>query len=189
MMLIIGACFYDQEIIIKNDSTADAWISTESGSERYIRPQGSIRLAVSSPGIVNLRYWGRHILPGNIMVETEGSGSRHVSLQPNCGALRLHNSGSLEIRALQIAPASTYDWSANLLDRDLRTGEHEFFSLSPGYYDLRIRDRHNNYFYVTALSIKLDITSNHIFSGSQKAGSASDPDVLYDASGKIPLDS
>jgi hypothetical protein len=165
IMLVISACFSDLELIVKNNTTADAWVRLDGGYERYIRAQGSISLSVSSPRVVNLQYRGRHLLPGNIYVDMDISGVRHLNLEPNCGALRVHNSAMTDIRSLSISESGTYNWSANLLDHYLSLGEYDFFSLSPGYYDLRIRDQHNNYYYATALHITLDNTRNYTFTG------------------------
>jgi len=147
MMLFIGACFSDAEIIVKNNSTI---------------------LRVSSPRMANLSYSGRHILPGNIQIEVQGMSTQHVSLEPNCGSLRLQNSGPREIRSLQVSEAGNNSWSENLLDSYISTGQYEYFSLSRGFYDLRIRDSHNNYFYMTAIPIDIDhTTSRSFFSGSK----------------------
>ncbi len=164
-MLVIGACFSELELIVKNNTTSDAWVRLDNGNERYIRPQGSISIGISSERVVNLSYHGWHLLPGNIYVDMDASALKHISLEPNCGALRLFNSSSSDIYTLSFAEASTYHWSENLLQAYLRPGEYECFSLPPGYYDLRIRDGNNVYYYVTAKHITLDNTSTYTFSG------------------------
>ncbi|MCB5261804.1 MAG: hypothetical protein LHW64_10720 [Candidatus Cloacimonetes bacterium] len=165
MMLFISACFPDQELVVRNNSTADAWVRLNTGSERYVRPQSSTSFSISSPQMANLQYHGRHILPGNILVDMEVTGSQYLSLEPNCGALRLHNASNLQIFSLRVTQAGNNNWSQNLLKDSLYPQEFDFFSLSPGYYDLKIQDRQNNYYYITAKQISIDSTTNHIFSG------------------------
>lgn len=165
MMLFISACFADQELVVRNNSVADAWARIDNNSERYIRPQSSTSFSISSPQAINLQYHGRHILPGNIHVDMDVTGSQYLSLEPNCGALRLHNGSNRQIVSLKVTKSGNDSWSANLLKRTLYPGDYEFFSLSPGYYDLRIQDQNNNYYYVTAQRIDIDSTTNHIFSG------------------------
>ena len=165
MMLVISACFSDQELVVRNNSTADAWVRLNNGSERYIQPQSTTSYNISSPQTANLQYHGRHILPGNILVDMEVTGSQYLTLEPNCGALRLHNASDKQITSFKVTQAGNNNWSQNLLKRSLYSQEYEFFSLSPGYYDLKIQDRQNNYFYITAQQISIDYTTNHTFSG------------------------
>jgi len=166
MMLFISACFSDAEIAVKNNSSEEAWVRLDYGSRRYINPGKTLYLPSSSFQVVNLSYEGVHILAGDIQIELDSSGTRHVSLEANCGSLRLHNSSLREIRSLQIAPAGTNSYSANLLDFFLRTGESDVFRLSPGFYDLRIRDDHNNVYYLTAIPIVLDQRSSRVFTAA-----------------------
>lgn len=163
MMLVISACFSDQELVVRNNSTADAWVRINNGSERYIQPQSTTSYSISSPQTANLQYHGRHILPGNILVDMEVTGSQYLSLEPNCGALKLHNASDRQITSLKVAQAGNNNWSQNLLKRPLYPQEYEFFSLSAGYYDLKIQDRQNNYFYITAQQISIDYTTNYTF--------------------------
>lgn len=164
-MLFISACFSDQELIVRNNSAADAWVKIDHGSKRYIRPQSTTSFSISSPQIVNLQYHGHHILPGNIHVDMNVSGNQYLSLEPNCGALRLHNASNMQIASLKVTQSGLYNWSENLLDHTLYPGEYEISSLSTGFYDLKIQDRHNSYYYITAKQISIDSTTNHVFSG------------------------
>ena len=165
MMLIIGACSQEQELVVRNNSTADAWVRLNNGSERYVRPQSTTSFSINSPQMANLQYHGLHILPGNILVDMEVTGSQYLTLEPNCGALKLLNASSKQIKSLKVTQAGTNNWSQNLLKRALSPQNFEYFSLSPGFYDLKIQDQQNNYFYITAKQISIDITTNHNFSG------------------------
>lgn len=165
MMLFIGACFHESELVIKNNSTGEAWVEVNGRDLYAIRPLGSTRLSYPSPRTLQIIYWGHHILPGEIAVDMNVSGGNHLSLQPNCGALRVHNSSNKEMRELRFSPAGQNNWSVNLLTTFLTTGDFVFISRTAGYYDIRIRDQHNNYFYVSAQHIELDKTKNFIFSG------------------------
>lgn len=165
VMLIISACFQEQELVVRNNSTADAWVRLNNGSERYVLPQSTTSYSISSPQTANLQYHGRHILPGNILVDMEVTGSQYLSLEPNCGALRLHNASDKRISSFKVTQAGNNNWSQNLLKHELSSGEYEFFSLSTGFYDLKIQDQQNNYYYITAQEIRVDYTTNHTFSG------------------------
>lgn len=165
IILFIGACTSDQELIVRNNSVADAWVRLDQGSERYVRPQSTTSYNISSPQTVNLQYHGRHILPGNIIIDMNVSGNQNLSLEPNCGSLRLHNASDKQIVSLKVTSSGTYNWSENLLKHSLYPAEFEFFSLSPGFYDLRIQERNNDYYYITAQEISIDKTTNHVFNG------------------------
>jgi len=165
MMLFVSACFHESEVIIKNNSAGEAWVEINNKDLYAIRPMGSTRLNYPSPGTIDIRYWGHHILPGTLVLDMNSSGGDHLTLQPNCGALRVHNSSTLEMRELRFSPAGQNNWSVNLLTTFLNTGDFVFISRPPGYYDLRIRDHHNNYYYVSAQHIELDKTRGFIYTG------------------------
>jgi len=165
MMLFISACFSDTELVVRNNSVADAWVKIDNGSERYIRPQSSSSFSISTPQTVNLQYHGLHILPGNIMVDMTASGNQYLSLEPNCGALRLHNASNRQIISLKVTQSGNNNWSQNLLKHTMQPSEYEFFSLNTGFYDHKIQDYHHNYYYITAKQISIDSTTNHVFSG------------------------
>jgi hypothetical protein len=165
MILFIGACFHESELVIKNNSTADAWIRVEYGKERYIPPQRSITLSYPSPRTLNIEYQGYHILPGNILLDMNVAGGNHLSLQPNCGAVRIYNSSERVIRDIRVSIAGQNAWGENVLDMDLPPSQYHYISLSPGYYDLKMIDHHFNYYYVSAYHIRNDFTGYYSFSG------------------------
>lgn len=165
MMLFIGACFHEFEVIIKNNSAAEAWVEVNGKDQYAIRPGGSTRLTYPSPRTLDIRYWGHHILPGTIALDMNLAGGDHLSLEPNCGAIRFHNSSSLEMRELRLSPAGQNNWSVNLLPTFLSTGDHIHISRTSGSYDVKIRDQHNNYFYASSRTVNMDETTNYIFTG------------------------
>lgn len=166
MMLFIGACYSDAEIAVKNNSSEEAWVRLDYDSKRFISPGNTIYISVSYPRVVNLSYEGLHILPGDIQIELNTAGTRFVSLEANCGSLNLYNSSPREIRFLYVASAGTNSYSGNLLDHYLQTGDNFVCSLNPGYYDLRIRDDHNNIYYLTAVPIEIDKQTTRIFTAA-----------------------
>lgn len=165
MMLIIGACFHESVLEVRNNSSAEAWVSVENGPEYHIPAKGSSTLSYPSPRTMLIHYHGHHILPGQIFIDMNVAGGNYMSLEPNCGALRLQNSSDRDIGEIRVSPAGQNTWGENVLQTDLEAHEDFHIRLSPGFYDLRIKDRHGNIFYISAQEIVLDLTRTYLFSG------------------------
>jgi hypothetical protein len=162
MMLILSACFSDIELNIKNNSSAEAWVSINGGEAIFINPKKTHTAYISSPQIVKLEYNGYHMFESTLHVDVN-SGGQHVSLEPTAGAMRIHNSGVREIRGIYFSPASQNNWGADVLPGVLSVGEEQIFSLNTGYWDVKIVDQHNNYRYYTNRLIILDRNTDLIY--------------------------
>ncbi|MCB5268002.1 MAG: hypothetical protein LHW46_07845 [Candidatus Cloacimonetes bacterium] len=158
MMLFIGACFSENELVVKNNSTGEAWIRIDSGAERYIPPGSTRSFGVSGPNDVAILYHGDHIWPGVLYVDMNLGGGQSVTLEPNCGALRLRNTSTRSIREAYLSQAGTNDWGSNILQSNLPGGSSRLLSLNPAYWDLKIQDQHFNYYYYTGLLVQQDQT-------------------------------
>lgn len=165
VMLIISACFSDAELVLKNGSSADAWVKVDNNPETYIRPQGRHTFYVSSPRTVKLEYHGHHIMPNILHVDIDTSSGENVNLVPNCGALRIYNSGFRDVRAVYISPAGQNNWGQDQLSGFIVSGAYEYFRLNPGLWDVKLKDENNNFFYYAGLNISLDSTFNLYFNG------------------------
>lgn len=165
IMLFIGACFHDSELMVKNSSNAEAWFTIEGGQVRYLPAQGSTSVQYPSPRTLVIEYAGYHILSGSIMMDMNLSDGGYLSLEPSCGALKFYNSSGSDIRELRISPSSQNNWSHNLLQYYLPKHSSEIISLKSGFYDLKIRDSSNCYHYVSAQEILLDTTKSYVFTG------------------------
>ncbi len=131
MMLFIGACFHESEVIIKNNSAAEAWVEV-NGKDQYAFVPGVDPVDLSLAQNAGYQILGTSILPGTIALDMNLAGGDHLSLEPNCGAIRFHNSSSLEMRELRLSPAGQNNWSVNLLPTFLSTGDHIHISRAPG---------------------------------------------------------
>lgn len=158
VMLFIGACFSDAELIVKNNSTGDAWVRIDSGYERFIPAMSRRTIGVSGTHTVALHYRGDHILRGVIYVDMSYGGGQNLTLEPNCGALRIRNSSNRSIRGAYLTRSGSNQWGGNILDGHLQSGTSETISLNPDLWDLKIEDQHYNFYYYSGLSVSLDQT-------------------------------
>lgn len=157
-MLFISACFSEYELIVKNNSSGDAWICIDGGDDRFIPAMTTRSFSVSGPYTIALHYQGVHIWPGVISVDLSQGGGQSITLEPSCGALRLSNRSSGSIRSVWITASGNGYWGANILDGNLPAGASHTISLDPGNWDLKIQDQHYNYYYYPGLSVQLDQT-------------------------------
>lgn len=156
MMLFISACFADYELLIKNNSTGDAWYRIDSGYERFLPAMSTRSVSISTASTVALHYRGDHILPNTLYVDMSLGGGQNVSLEPNCGALRIRNSSTNTIRAAYLTRSGNNHWSGNILDAEVASGTSQAISLNPDLWDLKIQDRYYNFYYYSGLRISLD---------------------------------
>lgn len=163
IMLLISACFSDIELRIRNNTTAQAWVSINGGEAIYINPKRTHSAYFGSSQIVKLEYNGYHMFENTEHIDLTNGNSATVSLEPNAGAIKIHNSSVREARAIYFSPANQNNWGADLLSGVLQTGQNQTFSLTPGFWDVKIRDSHNNYYYYPNQEIILDRTRDLIF--------------------------
>lgn len=156
VMLFISACFTESELEVKNNSMADAWVRVGSGAERHIPAKQTRSISVSGPYTIALNYRGYHILPGTIYVDLSQGAGQSVSLEPNCGALKIRNLTNRRVIAAYLSSAGSGDWGEDILDQALESGTVQSLSAEPGHYDLKLRDQNSNYYYFTGISIILD---------------------------------
>lgn len=163
-MLLLSGCLAEVNLKVSNHSSANVTVWIGSGFQlRHIQPQGHAILSIPVFQITQVHYEGDHIKLGSMMIEAEGSGTEYLQLNPDCGALKLINSSSRDLRELNVRPSGGTQWSENKLRYSLMTGEDETISLEPGFWEFRIRDHFNNTHYITAQEIKLDVTKTYNF--------------------------
>jgi hypothetical protein len=163
VMLTISACFSDTELRIKNNTTAQAWVSINGTEPVYINSKRTHSAYVSSPQVVKLEYNGYHLFENTQHIDMTDGNSATFSLEPTAGAMKIHNSSVREVRSVNFSPANQNNWGADLLSGVLQTGQNQTFSLTPGFWDVKIRDSHNNYYYYPNQEIILDRTRELIF--------------------------
>lgn len=164
IMLLISGCLADLSLKVVNHSSAyvKVWIGSGYQSQ-YIQPNGHAYLSIPVFQVTQVYYEGDHIMLGSIMIEAESSGTKYLQLNPDCGALKLINSSSRDLRELNVRKSGSGIWSENKLRYWMMPGEEEIFSLEPGFWEFRIRDHFNNTHYITAQEIKLDVTKTYNF--------------------------
>lgn len=163
-LFVLSGCLAESDLKVYNRSAGyvNVWLAN-SYQKQSIAPHSFAYLSIPAVQTSQIMFQGDHILPGSIFIESEGSGTKSLELEANCGALRFINGSTREVRELAISEAGMNQWSENKLRFGLLMGEDEIISLLPGLWDLRIRDHFNNIHYVTAQRIELDKTKTYNF--------------------------
>lgn len=163
-MLLLSGCLAEVNLKVSNHSSANVTVWIGSGFQlHHIQPKGHAYLSIPVFQVTQVYYEGDHIMSGNMMIEAESSGTKYLQLNPDCGALKLINSSSRDLRELNVRQSGSSIWSENKLRYWMMPGEEETFSLEPGFWEFRIRDHFNNTHYITAQEIKLDVTKTYNF--------------------------
>lgn len=163
-LLLLSGCLAEANLKIMNNSAAYVTVWLGNGYQmQHIQPNGHAFLNIPALQTSQIFYEGDHIKPGNIYIESEGSGTKYLQLNPDCGALKFINSSARDVREINVRPSGGSAWSANKLNNWLLSGGEKIISLDPGFWEFKIRDGYNDIHYITSQEIKLDITKPYNF--------------------------
>lgn len=163
-LLILSGCLAEANLKVTNNSAAYVTVWLGSGYQmQHIQPNGHAFLSIPALQSSQIYYEGAHIKPGNIFIESEGSGTKYLQLNPDCGALKFINSSSRDVREINVRQSGSSVWSSNKINNWLLSGQETSISLDPGFWEFRVRDGFNDIHYITSQEIKLDITTPYNF--------------------------
>ncbi len=128
---------------IRNDTSSDAWYTIDSGDPGFLFSGETDVISFGEIGFstdVDLFYTGYHVFSNYTQITMYPSTTEEFEIQPDAGAIKLENTSLSDITEVYIASQDDPYWGENLLNSLLEPGESAFWTVEPGWWDIRIID-------------------------------------------------
>jgi len=130
-------------LIIGNDTNSEAWYTINQGNVEYLfaGDLGSVSFGdISFPIQIDLFYTGYHVFSNNIELTIYPYNTQEFNITANAGAFKLENNSLSDIEQVYIAPVDDQYWGENVLYSILEPNESAYWTVEPGWWDVRIID-------------------------------------------------
>ncbi|KQC07709.1 MAG: hypothetical protein APR54_05670 [Candidatus Cloacimonas sp. SDB] len=135
-------------LIVSNETNSDAWYTVDSGELNYLfsGEQDGISFGdLNSTIQINLFYSGYHVFSQNIELTIYPFNTQDYEINADAGAAKLINNSLSDIVEVYIAPAEDPYWGENLLGSILEPEVSAYWTVEPGWWDIRVVDEWGAY--------------------------------------------
>jgi len=130
-------------LLIRNQTSSEAWFRINDGNTEYLSVGQLESIAfgdLTFPVQVNLFYTGYHVFSNTTELTVYPFNTQEFEIVPDAGAIKLENNSLSDIVDVYIAPVDDQYWGGNVLDLILEPAESAFWTVEPGWWDVRIVD-------------------------------------------------
>lgn len=171
--LLLASCMTEGELRIRNRSTTDVTVSLDYNSEKTIRPNEDYSRFYTSNKDVEVRYNGLYVFSTYLVKYVEPGTVNTVTITSDGGAIRVINSSNRTISEVYLSPSNSSTWGPDDLEGDIAPGESVSWTVTEGFWDIRIRNNLNQDYEYYSKMVYKDSTYTQNFEGRGEEGSKS----------------
>jgi hypothetical protein len=159
-------------LVIRNETSSAAWYSINSGDPGYLDSGeidgisfGDLNFATQ----IDLFYTGYHVFSNNIELTIYPFNTQDFEINADAGAIRLDNNSLSDIVEVYIAPEDDVYWGNNVLASILEPEESAYWTVEPGWWDIRVIDEWGAHYDFLNNYISLDNTDIFTFRSGKES--------------------
>jgi len=150
-------------LVITNETNSEAWFSIGNGNLNYLFPDESSSVSfgdLGAPETIDLFYTGYHVFSQNIGLTIYPYQFEEFYINADAGAIKLKNHSLSNLTEVYIAPSEDQYWGENRLYSILEPEEIAWWTVEPGWWDVRIVDEWGFFIDFLDFYIALDETDD-----------------------------
>lgn len=175
LALVLVGCTDTGTLRIDNETNNDAWVSIDGGSQVTLQSgyyyTKDWELAVSIFGNeekdVNVSFNGYHLFSGHTIRTVKPGSTTRFNIYADGGGIRINNNSSaFTITHVYISPSSSSTWGDDQLGYDtIGPQSWRSWTVTSGYWDIKVRDNWGDEFTNFNNYIYLDQTTQFNYTG------------------------
>lgn len=159
---------------IDNQSSAQIWYEIDNNQQEFLNgyelDTWSWNLLEYQQEYIDFDYSGYHVFTNHNSVNIEGGYITEMDIYPDGGGIKIWNNFSYTtIYAIFLSPSSDGYWGNDDLSGYLYSGESAFWTVEPGWWDIKVVDEYGYEYEIFDRYISLDETSIFYTSGWNKS--------------------
>ncbi len=179
LLLSLTGCKDDGTLVVRNSGNGWLNVRVDGGGIYELDPweylTSSWSLGTSILGNdsrkVLVEYSGLYVFSGSARVTVTAGETRKFSVYSDGGAIRIYNDSSIfTIEEVYLEPSSNVQWGNDDLDGDIDPGESCTWTVTPGYWDVKVVDDWGDEFFSYNNYIDYDELLSLSYTGFRASG-------------------
>ena len=134
-------------LVVDNETNADIWFNVNNGDlinlqsmENDVISFGELNYLID----VSLYYTGYHVFSNTTSIDLFPFSTEYFDIEADAGAVEVRNYGLPDITEVYIAPSESAYWGQDVLSSILETGESGYWTVEPGWWDIKTVDQYGD---------------------------------------------
>lgn len=132
-------------LVVSNHTNADTWFTVDNGMFTSLFSGDSEVVSFGELGYllnVHLYYSGYHVFSKTVNLDLFPYSTEHYDIEADAGAVSIQNYGIPDIVNVYIAPSDSQYWGSDMLGSNLESGDTGFWTVEPGWWDIKTINQH-----------------------------------------------